>query len=77
MPDTHRKHDPFEQCLKEVTSNQARQEIGVFRVGQRVLIAEIFRKEKWGRHKRPPNVTDEHVDRILRYARRVLQEVLN
>lgn len=77
MADTHKKHNPFEQCLKEVKSPKAIREIGVFRKAQRVLVAEIFRKEKWGRHKRPPNVTDEHVNRIMRYAQRVLQEVVN
>ena len=71
------KHDPFEQCLKEVKSDRAKREIGVFRKAQRVLVAEIFKDERCKQQRLPIDVTDEHVDKILRYARRVLQEVLN
>ncbi|KKN77279.1 hypothetical protein LCGC14_0362570 [marine sediment metagenome] len=81
-----RRHDPFEQCLKEVTSDKAKREISVNRNVVRVLVHEIVKDDPPGTdlrpgstslRKRPKEVTQEQSNKILRYARRVLREVLN
>ena len=81
-----RRHDPFEQCLKEIKSDKALREISVNSNVIRVLVHEIVKDDPPGKGCRPGStklreplkeVTQEQSNKIIRYARRILQEVQN